>query len=151
MIPFGFGGSLSRENDPFASLHREMNRLFSDFSRGGPSLAPFGEAMPKIDVAETEKDIQITAELPGLEAKEVELSVSGDVLTIRGEKKAEKEEKNKNFHLVERSYGSFARAVPLPAEVNADRIEAMMDKGILKITLPKAPEAQTKKIEIKAV
>ena len=99
---------------------------------------------------ETDKQIEITAELPGLEEKDVQVNLADNVLTIRGEKKAEKEEKDKAYRLVERSYGSFVRSLELPEGVNADAIKASIDKGVLKVTVPKPAPAQVKKIDVKA-
>jgi len=101
-------------------------------------------------VTETDKEIEITAELPGLEEKDVQINVADNVLTIRGEKKAEKEEKDKNYRLIERSYGSFERSLELPAGVNADAIKASIAKGVLKVTVPKPAPAQSKKVEVKS-
>jgi HSP20 family protein len=106
--------------------------------------------MPSMDLSETDKEIEITAELPGLEEKDIQLNVADNVLTIRGEKKNEREETKKDYHLVERSYGSFTRAVQLPDGVNPDSIKAVMSKGVLKVTVPKPAPAQTKKIDIKS-
>jgi HSP20 family protein len=97
----------------------------------------------------TDKDIEITAELPGLEDKDVQVNVADNVLTIKGEKKAEKE-KEKNYHTVERSYGSFYRAVTLPAGINADAIKATLANGVLKVVEPKPATAQAKKVEVKS-
>jgi HSP20 family protein len=102
-----------------------------------------------MDVTETAKEIEITAELPGLEEKDVQINVADNVLTIRGEKKAEKEEKEKNYRLVERSYGAFERTLELPEGVNADAIKANIAKGVLKVIIPKPEPAQAKKIEVK--
>lgn len=148
-----------REDDPFYAFRREMDRLFDDFLGSGFALTPFrggfmesfGEFSPRVDVTETEKEVKVTAELPGLEDKDVEVSLSHDVLTISGEKKAEKEDKGENYYRMERSYGSFQRAIQLPAEVNTDKVEAIFKNGILNITLPKTAAAQhRKKIAIKA-
>ena len=110
----------------------------------------FGEAWsPSVDVSETEDKLLITAELPGLEAKDVNVSVSGDILIIKGEKKKETEEKDEHRHYVERYSGSFQRSFRLPVNVKADKVEAAFDKGILKIELPKVEEAKKKEIEIK--
>jgi HSP20 family protein len=106
--------------------------------------------MPSMDVSETDKEIEITTELPGLEENDIQLNVADNVLTIRGEKKNEREESKKDYHLVERSYGSFVRSVQLPDGVNADNIKAVMSKGVLKVTVPKPAPAQSKKIDIKA-
>jgi HSP20 family protein len=107
---------------------------------------------PAIDVSEDEKAYRITAELPGLEAKDLDVSISGDTLMIKGEKQQEKEQKDKNYHVTERTYGSFQRAFALPEGVERDKIAADLSKGLLTLTLPKTAEAQkpTKKIEVKA-
>jgi HSP20 family protein len=94
----------------FTSLQREIDGLFDDFTRGFPTFSGGGELLPSVDVTETDKQIEITAELPGLEEKDVQVNVADNVLTIRGEKKAEKEEKDKTYRLVERSFGSFVRS-----------------------------------------
>lgn len=137
---------------PFMSLQREIDRLFEDFSRGFPTIAGNGAIalMPSMDVTETDKEIEITAELPGLEEKDVHINIADNILTIRGEKKAEKEQKDKNYRLVERSYGSFERTLELPEGVNADAIKANISKGLLKVTVPKPAPAQAKKIEVKS-
>jgi HSP20 family protein len=106
--------------------------------------------MPSMDVSETDKEIEITTELPGLEEKDIQLNVADDVLTVRGEKKNEREESKKDYHLVERSYGSFVRSVQLPTGVNAEGIKAVMSKGVLKVTVPKPAPAQSKKIDIRS-
>ncbi len=152
LIPVGRGG-VARTDNPFLSLQSQIDRLFDDFTRGFPA---FGNGMttnvslPTMDVAETDKEIEITAELPGLEEKDVQINVADNVLTIRGEKKAEKEQKDKNYRLVERSYGSFERSLELPEGVNADAIKASIDKGVLKVVVPKPAPAQVKKIEVKS-
>ena len=107
--------------------------------------------IPSIDVTETEKEIVITAEMPGLERKDVEISVEDDVLTIRGEKKVESEQddKNKNYHLTERSYGMFYRSASTAARGRSIRIQATMSNGVLKITIPKPARSEAKKIEVK--
>ncbi len=108
VIPVGTQGAVTRrESNPFAFLQQEIDRLFEGVTRNIPGLAT--TTMPTMDVSETDKAIEITAELPGLEKKDVELNVADNLLTIRGEKKNEREEKNKDYHLVERSYGSFSR------------------------------------------
>jgi len=153
LIPVGRDRATGVAN-PFVSLQREVERVFDDFTRGFPSLTSFGHTgsslMPSIDVTETDKEIEITAELPGLEEKDVQINVADNVLTIRGEKKAEKEEKDKNYRLIERSYGSFERSLELPAGVNADAIKASIAKGVLKVTVPKPAPAQSKKVEVKS-
>lgn len=149
LIPIGRDRSVA---SPFMSLQREIDRLFEDFSRGFPTIAGNGAIalMPSMDVTETDKEIEITAELPGLEEKDVQINIADNILTIRGEKKAEKEQKDKNYRLVERSYGSFERTLELPEGVNADAIKANISKGLLKVTVPKPAPAQAKKIEVKS-
>ena len=154
LMPIGRDRNVARSDNPFMSLQREVDRLFDDFTRGFPAFYSAGaagaaELLPSVDVTETDKQIEITAELPGLEEKDVQVNVADNVLTIRGEKKAEKEEKDKTFRLVERSYGSFVRSLELPEGVNADAIKASIDKGVLKVTVPKPAPAQVKKIDVK--
>ena len=152
LIPVGRQRNVARADNPFVSLQSEIDRLFDDFTRGFPSLGNgmTNVTLPTMDVSETDKEIEITAELPGLEEKDVQIIVSDNVLTIRGEKKAEKEQKDQNYRLVERSYGSFERSLELPDGVNPDAITASIDKGVLKVVVPKPAPAQVKKIEVKA-
>jgi HSP20 family protein len=103
-----------------------------------------------VDVAETTDKIVVKAEIPGMDSKDIDISLSGDVLTIKGEKKTEREEKEENYHLVERSYGSFARSLRLPVGVEGDKIEASYKQGVLIVTCPKKEEVKAKPIEIKA-
>ncbi len=108
--------------------------------------------MPAVDVVETEKAYEVTADLPGMDEKNIEVKVADGVLTIKGEKQQEKEEKKKDYYLQERSFGSYQRSLELPEGVETDKIEASFKKGVLTVTLPKKPEAQksTKKIEVRA-
>jgi HSP20 family protein len=150
LIPVGGERNVSHPaSNPFSALQQEIDRLFEGFSRGFSGF-PARDVMPSMDLSETDKEIEITAELPGLEEKDIQLNVADNVLTIRGEKKNEREETKKDYHLVERSFGSFTRAVQLPEGVNADSIKAVMSKGVLKVTVPKPAPTQTKKIDIKA-
>jgi HSP20 family protein len=152
-------GVFKYENEnPFFALQREMNRMFDNFSHTLFDDSPFMKEMslsktihPKVDVVETEKEIQVTAELPGMDEKDIEVNFSRDSLVIRGEKKVEKEDKKKGYYLMERSYGSFHRAIPVPAGVDTEKVDAKFKNGVLKITMPKTPEAQkeTKKIAVK--
>jgi HSP20 family protein len=133
-----------------------VNQLFDDFfgGRGDRSLAPFGEGWgafsPQVDLTETEDEIMISAELPGLSDEDIEVSLSGDVLTLSGEKKEEKEEKGKSYYRSERSYGSFRRAIPLPAEVDPEQVEAVFQKGVLTVSLSKTGKTKAKKISVKS-
>lgn len=138
-----------QESNPFAFLQQEIDRLFDGFGRNFPAFAGGNATLPRMDVGETDKVIEVTAELPGLEAKDVHLNLSDNVLTIRGEKKSEREEKEKDYHLVERSFGSFARAVQLPDGVKPEDINAEIAKGVLKVTVKKPAPKQSKQIEIK--
>ncbi|MBZ0147596.1 MAG: Hsp20/alpha crystallin family protein [Pseudorhodoplanes sp.] len=131
----------------FTSLKNEIDRLFDNFHLGSVGA---GTLVPSTDLAETDTTIEITAELPGLEEKDVQINVADNILTIKGEKKAEKEEKDKNYRMVERSFGSFYRSVELPAGTDVDKIKATLSKGVLKVVVPKAASAQVKKVEVKA-
>ena len=151
---------------PFEGLRQEIDRLFDDIGWG--TLQPFrrslfpGEpvfrraltraTMPAVDVAESEKSYEIKAELPGMDEKDIEVKVTDGSLTIKGEKQEEREEKERDYYLQERRYGSFERSFELPESVDPDRIEASFKKGVLTVTLPKKAEAQkpAKKIEVKA-
>lgn len=159
LMPWGLGRGLSGRRDedyPFLALQREMNRMFDDFWRGvevPPSFARAQSAIvPRIDVAETDKEIKVTAELPGIDEKDVEVTLDNNVLTIKGEKKEEKEEKDKNYHLVERSYGAFQRSIPIDADVQGEKVDASFAKGVLTVVLPKSPAEQrkAKKIAVKS-
>ena len=149
---------------PFEGLRNEIDRLFDDFGRGlwqpfRRSLFPMEPSFRSqfkwptmaVDVVESEKAYEITAELPGMDEKNIEVKVADGVLTIKGEKREETEKKEKDYYLQERSFGSFERSFELPESVEADKIEASFKKGVLTLTLPKNVEAQkpAKKIEVK--
>lgn len=135
------------EGDPFMTLHREMNRLFDDVFRGF-DMAPFGSfgsmsrmaGWPHMEVVETDKDVRISAELPGLEDKDVEVLMGDRVLTIRGEKKSEIEGRERAFS--ERTYGRFERRIPLAWDVEEDKIDAAFKNGVLTVTMPKAADSK---------
>jgi HSP20 family protein len=149
-VPVGNTRSVARhESNPFAFLQQEIDRLFDGFSRGFPAFAMADPVAPRMDVSETDKAIEITAELPGLEARDIQLNLADNVLTVRGEKKSEREEKQKDYHLVERSFGSFSRSVQLPDGVKAEDISAEIAKGVLKVAIKKPAPKQTKQIEVK--
>jgi len=155
LLPSVWGrGTLSTEdkNDPFHAFHRDIDRMFEDFGRSWrlPSIAERETLLsPAIDVSETDDAIEVSAELPGIDEKDIEVEVADNLLTIKGEKKSEKKEKKKDYHLVERSYGSFQRSVPLPYEVNPDKVTAKFTKGVLKVTMPKPPQAKEKAKKVK--
>ena len=139
---------------PFRELERmrrEMDRLWDSFFEGRASrkVEEVAEWSPTLDVSETKNDLVVKAEIPGIDPKDIDISLANEMLTIKGEKKQEKEEKEENYHLVERSYGSFARTIRLPREVQSDKISASYKNGILKVTLPKSEEAKKKEIKIK--
>ena len=137
----------------FGSLQREIDRLFDELTNsvGMPGNEGVTSLLPSIDVNENDNEISITVEMPGLERKDVDISLENDILTIRGEKKmeAEKDEKDRNVHLAERAYGVFYRALQLPPGVDPSSVQASMQNGVLRITIPKPPRSQAKKIEVK--
>lgn len=140
--------------EPFRSFHREMDRLLDSFSRDlhWPRVGGDIEmAMPMVDVAETDDGLTVTAELPGTDEKDIEVDLTNNVLTVKGEKRAEKEEKKADYHVRERTYGSFSRSIAVPFDVDADKVNASFSKGVLTIALPRPPEAKrkTKKISVK--
>lgn len=132
------------------SLQREMNRMFDSFFRGvdEPSLLN-GTWIPAVDVAEEDDAYVVKVELPGVNKEDVKIMLESNILTIRGEKKAEGEVKQKNYHRTERSYGAFQRSFTLPTSVKNDKIDAVYKDGILTVSLPKAEEAKPKQIEVK--
>lgn len=142
-----------KEKHPLADLRSEIDNIFDQFfGRYKSQELDTWEGMPirspAIDMEETDKDILIKAEMPGLNPKDFQISLSGNNLTIKGENKEEKEEKKKNYHMIERRYGSFYRSIPLPCDVESDKVEANYDKGILEIKLPKCKPTEAKKITV---
>jgi HSP20 family protein len=147
---------------PLESLRREVSRLFdewqSPFRRSSFEVEPFWRreftlgAVPAIDIIEKDDAYEVTAELPGLDEKNIEVKLTNGSLTIKGEKKEEKEEKKKDYYLHERHFGAFERCFQVPEGVDTDKIDASFKKGVLTVKLPKKPEARkpTKKIEVKA-
>ncbi len=135
----------------FERMRRDMDRFWDSFFEGAPRRRgeERGEWLPSLDVSETKNELVVKAEVPGMDAKDIDISLSDGVLTIKGEKKQEKEEKEADYHLVERSYGSFTRSIQLPKEVQSDKISASYKDGILRIALPKSEEAKKKEIKIK--
>ncbi len=149
-LPSLFG----RDGGSLGSLFQEIERTFEDFSRRMPfaGFSDGGTAAPRMDVSEGKDGLEVTAELPGVDEKDVEVMLSNGLLTVRGEKKVEREEKDKNWHMTERSHGSFSRSIALPYEPDPAKVEAKFEKGVLRILLPKPAEMAKKerKIEIKA-
>ena len=143
------------QSDPFLQLQSEMNHLFDDTFSGfglAPAFSSTGFGAPKLDIQEKNGQIEISAELPGVAEDEVEVNLADGVLTIRGEKKLEKEDRGEGgYYMMERSYGSFSRSIPLPFDVDEDAIEASFDKGVLKVQFPKPAEIEnkTRKIPIR--
>jgi HSP20 family protein len=132
------------------SFRREMDKLWDRFFGERPFAKLFErEWGPSVDISETENNLVVKADLPGLEAKDVDIAISGDMLTIKGEKAREEEEKGEHDYYCERYCGAFQRSLRLPVDVQIDKAKAIFDKGVLKITLPKSEEARKKKIEIK--
>ena len=126
-----------------------IDNLLHEFFGGPIHTGPLaGEWMPPADITETQDRVFIKAELPGIEENDIEVSLLGNMLTLRGEKKHEKEEKGENHYLGDRFYGSFRRTFQLPADIDPDKAEATFDKGVLKISVPKVEESKSKKIEI---
>lgn len=142
------------EENPLFSLRQNMDRVFDNFFRGF-NVEPFGVTAslfsPSVDVADNGKEISITVELPGMDEKDIDVSITKDALTIRGEKKDETEEKNASYHRMERVYGFFSRTISLPVEVNVDAAKADYKKGVLTINIPRTERVlkEAKKIAVK--
>jgi len=151
LTPFGSGFGTPGGSDPFLSLHREMNRLFDDVLRGTGLPAAAGNqgqgrvgnfVNASMNVSETENEIRITAELPGVTEQDIDVSLEDDMLTIRGEKKFDRTDDKENFHFVERSYGTFQRSLPLPYPVDPERVQASFENGVLTVTVPKTGQQE---------
>lgn len=145
------------EDSPFVSLRREMERVFDEFWKGFPSWRLSEQIVPdtfslRVDVTDNEDELKVAAEVPGMEERDIDVTLTNDTVTIKGEKKSEEEEKTKDYYRMERSYGSFVRTIPLPAEIDTAKVQASLKKGVLTITLPKTAKAikETKKISVKA-
>jgi HSP20 family protein len=136
-----------RRMSPFDLLQTEIERVFDSFN-GWPAAFTERAFSPSMEVVETDNAIEVSTELPGIDEKDVEISVSDNVLTIRGEKKFEKDEKKKNYRLVERSYGSFERSIALPQGVDASKVKAKMTKGVLKVEVPKPAASKAQQVRI---
>jgi len=145
------------EDGPIASLQREMNRVFESFWSGagrpfGSLPAAFATGAPRTDVVETDAGVEVTIELPGMEEKDIEVTLTDEAVTIRGEKKVERKEEKKGYYVSERSYGSVYRTVPLPSGVDSDKAEAKFRNGVLSVHLPHSSEARAKvkKVAVKS-
>lgn len=145
---------VSGSRDPFSDMRNEIERVFDNFVGRGFGQMPSifqgkgGLVSPTMDIKENDTQLTLEAELPGMEDKDVNVSFRDGVLTIKGEKKSEREEKDEEFHMSERTYGSFQRAFRLPDTVDEEKISANMDKGVLKIVIPKKPGAPEKRIPV---
>jgi len=153
LIPAGTG---LMSSDPFMSLQRSMNRMFDDMFRNGmPTATSHGEEggmiMPQMNVSETENEVRITAELPGVSEKDVDITLDDDMLTIRGEKRMEKKDDKENYHFVERSFGQFRRTLRVPHSIKADQVQARVENGVLTVVLPKNQgQEKMRHIEVKS-
>lgn len=158
-----YRGFARAEAEPFDALRQQMDRLFADFlgpfdvlergnGNGGDGNARRSMIAPRLDVSETDKAYEVTVELPGVEEKDLDVSVWDGVLTIKGEKRWESEDKKKDFQRIERRYGSFERQLSLPSEINAERIDANFHNGLLTVSVPKSKKAQAtaKRIAVKS-
>jgi HSP20 family protein len=141
--------------NPFSLLRHDMDTLFNDLFRG-VEMEPFlgrhdARFSPNVDITESEKEIRVSAELPGMNEKDIDITLNHDSLTIKGEKKEEKEDRGKDYYRMERTYGTFCRTIPVPVEVETDKVNAHYRKGILTITIPKSAKAleEKKKITVK--
>jgi HSP20 family protein len=157
LLPFNRGRSVSRrrpeEADPLLALRQEMSRVFDDFFSGvglpsfagtGPTSTVTAILTPRMDVSETDDAVQLAVELPGLDEDDVEVTLDGDVLTIRGEKVTERDEDERDYHIIERTEGTFLRTLRLPFEADPEQVQAAFQDGVLTIAIPKPKEAQQK-------
>jgi HSP20 family protein len=149
LVPSRENRALTQPGFGLFGLHREIDRLFNDFAQGAGANGGPAKLIPSIEIAETDKAIEVSAEMPGLERKDIDISIEDDTLTIRGEKKIEEDQKDKNVQHSERTYGVFMRVLQLPPGVDPSSVEATMSNGVLKITIPKPAKPEPKKIEVK--
>jgi len=157
LTPYRGGGLLGGGFDPLFSLHRDMNRLFDEVMGGGQSfmsgqIGQGGQGQiinAHMSVSETEHEIRVAAELPGVREEDIDVSLNDDILTIRGEKKFQRQDEKENFHFVERSFGTFQRSIRLPFPINPDQVQARFDNGVLTVSLPKsAQQERTRRIQV---
>jgi HSP20 family protein len=150
LSPFGFG---SQRGDPFQLLRREMEQLFDNVGGSSGDAAPDrGNILaPRMDISEDDQAIKVVADMPGARPEDVELIVEDDLLTIRAERTQERETNRRNFHLVERSTGVFQRSMRLPAPVDADKVQATVDNGVLTVTIPKhGNQARSQRVQVRS-
>ncbi len=153
LTPFRLGELMERRwgGDPFMSFYRDMNRMFEDAFRGLPLGSGAGQMVstPRMDVRETDQEICIETDLPGVSDKDIEVHLEDDVLTIRGERKAERGEEKENYHVIERSMGAFQRSMRLPFRVDPQQVKATFENGVLTVRLPKSPQhTRSRRIEV---
>lgn len=152
LLPFGRETMPATDlgGDVYRSLHREIDRVFDDMFRGMPTLG-VGRTAPRLDVRDTDTGLEVVADLPGMAEGDIDIRLTDNNLIIQGEKKAETEEEKEGWRLHERTYGSFLRTVPLPYAIEAEKVSATYDKGVLTVTLPKSATAKetSRRIEVK--
>jgi len=149
------GGGSDQPENALAQLRRETDSLVERFFRdpwgwSESHLPAMGLlTSPQTDLADSENEVTVRMEVPGVDPKDVDIKITNGLLTVRGEKKADKEEKNKNYHYVERQFGSFQRTVQLPSTVDPDKVDAAYKNGVLTVTIAKQPEVQPKRIKVR--
>jgi HSP20 family protein len=155
LVPHRVGRGLSSwfGRDPFRAMQTEMDEMLSRFSQGwsGEGALSGVTYAPSLDISETDSELQITMDTPGMKPEEIDIEVTGDTVRIRGEHKEEKEEKGRMYHRVERRAGSFFRSVELPCAVQEEKASAEYKDGVLKLTLPKSEGEKTRKVKVKAI
>jgi len=144
LVPWKTG----RQSSMVDSLRQEFNQLFDRFWSGQLEPMQLSRWMPAVDISETSEEVRVRAEVPGIDPSEIEVSVEANVLTIKGEKKEQREEGRENYHRVERQYGTFVRSIQLPTEIAVDQVEAAFRNGVLDVRLPKHESARAKQIKI---
>lgn len=151
--------SSATQENPILAFQREMNRVFDNFFSGGFDLFPWAHwerglqaYNPRVDITDDAKALRVTAELPGMEEKDIEVTLTRDALTIKGQKNQEEEDKGRNYYRMERSYGAFERTVPLPTNIDPQHVQAAFKKGVLTVTIPKTGEARrdVQRIQVKS-
>ncbi|UFW46325.1 MULTISPECIES: Hsp20/alpha crystallin family protein [Bradyrhizobium] len=149
LVPFRESSAPMRPDFGLFGLHREIDRLFNEFVQAIAPNDGTKSLTPNIEITETDEAVEVTAEMPGLERKDVEILIEDDTLTIRGEKKVEENQKDKNVQHSERIYGMFMRVLQLPPGIDPSSVQAAMSNGVLKVTIPKPAKSIPKKIEVK--